>query len=112
MLDRLNTLKRIVKEARNIIAWQETIFTDLHNIDASWVVSGVFPVARGGTGLSTITAGGILYVSALDILSRLAPTAANQVLRSTAVNALQFALTATRMRVLIGTGCRELVLDT
>lgn len=59
--------------------------------DASKVTSGTFPVARGGTGLSTIALGGILYASALDILSRLAPTAANQVLRSTAANALQFA---------------------
>lgn len=48
-------------------------------------------VVRGGTGLNTIVAGGILYATALDILNRLAPTAANQVLRSTAANALQFA---------------------
>ncbi len=46
MLDRLNILKRIVKEARNIIAWQETINTALHNIDASWVVSGTIAWAR------------------------------------------------------------------
>ncbi|MBA7521252.1 hypothetical protein ES705_13357 [subsurface metagenome] len=46
MLDRLNTLKRIVKEARNIIAWQVDINTALHNIDADWVVSGVFAIAR------------------------------------------------------------------
>ncbi|MBA7624869.1 hypothetical protein ES703_32283 [subsurface metagenome] len=59
--------------------------------DAAEIVSGTFPVARGGTGLSTIALGGILYASALDVLSRLAPTAANQVLRSTAANALQFA---------------------
>ena len=59
--------------------------------DAAEIVSGTFPVVRGGTGLSTIALGGILYASALDVLSRLAPTAANQVLRSTAANALQFA---------------------
>lgn len=46
MLDRLNTLKRIVKEARNIIAWQVDINTALHNIDATWVVSGVLALAR------------------------------------------------------------------
>ena len=83
-IGRIHMLKKIVKEADNIV-------TTLHNIDASWVVSGVFPVARGGTGLSTIALGGILYASALNVLSRLAPTAANQVLRSTAANALQFA---------------------
>ncbi len=59
--------------------------------DAAEITSGTFPVARGGTGLNTIALGGILYASALDTLSRLAPTAANQVLRSTAANALQFA---------------------
>ncbi|GAJ22939.1 unnamed protein product, partial [marine sediment metagenome] len=59
--------------------------------DAGEITTGTFPVVRGGTGLSTIALGGILYASALDVLSRLAPTAANQVLRSTAVNALQFA---------------------
>ncbi len=58
---------------------------------AAEITSGTFPVVRGGTGLSTIALGGILYASALDVLSRLAPTAANQVLRSTAANALQFA---------------------
>ncbi|GAI59570.1 unnamed protein product, partial [marine sediment metagenome] len=60
--------------------------------DAAEIVSGTFPVVRGGTGLNTIALGGILYASALDVLSRLAPTAANQVLRSTAANALQFAV--------------------
>ncbi len=59
--------------------------------DAAEIVLGTFPVARGGTGLNTIALGGILYTSALDVLSRLAPTAANQVLRSTAANVLQFA---------------------
>jgi len=39
-------LKKMVKEAEKITSWQETIFTALHNIDASWVVSGVFILAR------------------------------------------------------------------
>ncbi len=64
---------------------------DIPSLDASKIGSGTFGVARGGTGLATIAAGGILYASVLDILVRIAPTAANQVLRSTAANALQFA---------------------
>jgi len=64
---------------------------DAVSLAASQIGTGTFPVARGGTGLSTIAAGGILYASALDTLSRIAPTAANQVLRSTAANALQIA---------------------
>ena len=64
---------------------------DIPNLDAAKITSGTFPVGRGGTGLSTIALGGILYASALDTLSRLAPTAANQVLRATAADALQFA---------------------
>ena len=91
VIDKIHMLKKMVKEAENIVIWQQNVYTALHNIDAGWVVSGVFPVSRGGTGLSTIAAGGILYASALDILSRIAPAASNQVLRSTAANALQFA---------------------
>ncbi len=91
VIDKIHMLKKMVKEAESIVIWQQNVYTALHNIDTSWVVSGIFPVARGGTGLSTIALGGILYASALDVLSRLAPTAANQVLRSTAANALQFA---------------------
>lgn len=61
------------------------------SLDASKIATGIFGIPRGGTGLSTIAAGGILYASALDTLSRMAPTAANQVLRSTGANALQIA---------------------
>jgi hypothetical protein len=64
---------------------------DQVSLDASQIGSGTFGVARGGTGLSSIAAGGILYASAADTLSRIAPTAANQVLRSTGANALQIA---------------------
>jgi len=39
-------LKKILKEVLNIRSWQEDIYTALHNIDASWVVSGVFDTAR------------------------------------------------------------------
>ncbi|MHC1610373.1 MAG: hypothetical protein ACXQTW_02030 [Candidatus Methanospirareceae archaeon] len=61
-----------------------------NDISADKITTGVFPVARGGTGLDSIAAGGILYASADNMLSRIAPTAANQVLRSTDANALQF----------------------
>jgi hypothetical protein len=64
---------------------------DQVSLDASQIGSGTLGVTRGGTGLSTIAAGGILYASAADTLSRIAPTAANQVLRSTAANALEIA---------------------
>ncbi len=67
------------------------VATDIPNLDAAKITSGTFSVARGGTGLNTIAAGGILYASALDTLSRIAPSAANQVLRSTAANALEIA---------------------
>jgi hypothetical protein len=39
-------LKKILKEATRIEQWQIDIYTALHNINASWVVSGVFDVAR------------------------------------------------------------------
>ena len=61
-------------------------------LDASQVTSGVFPVSRGGTGLSSIAQGGILYAAVANVLSRLAPSAGNQALRSTAADALQMAI--------------------
>ena len=39
-------LKKMVKEAELIVAWQETIYTALHNIHADWIVSGVLALAR------------------------------------------------------------------
>jgi len=52
----------------------------------------VLPVTQGGTGLNTIALGCILYASALNTVTAIAPTAANQVLRSTGANALQLAV--------------------
>lgn len=40
-------------------------------IDASQITTGILPVANGGTGLSTISQGDLLYGSATDVLSRL-----------------------------------------
>ena len=69
------------------------VFAAAPNPGHTWSEIGdiAVTVAQGGTGLSTIAAGGILYASALDTLTRIAPSGANQVLRSTAANALEFA---------------------
>jgi len=67
------------------------VAADIPNLDTSKIVSGTFGVIRGGTGLSSLATGGILYVSATNTLSRIAPSAANQVLKSTGANALQIA---------------------
>ena len=72
-------------------AWDTLLAADIPSLDASKITTGAFAVARGGTGLATIAAGGILYASALDTLLRIAPSAANQVLRSTGANALEIA---------------------
>jgi len=61
------------------------------SLAAAKITSGEFAVARGGTGLAAIASGGILYTAAGNVLSRIAPSAANQVLRSTGANALQIA---------------------
>ena len=45
-IDRMHMLKKIRKEVENILAWQEDIYTALHNIHANWVTSGQFPLAR------------------------------------------------------------------
>ncbi|GAI07844.1 unnamed protein product, partial [marine sediment metagenome] len=37
MVDILRTLKRVLKESRNIVAWQTDIYTALHNILPSWI---------------------------------------------------------------------------
>jgi hypothetical protein len=39
-------LKKMVKEAEKIVAWQADIYTALHNIHADWIVSGVLALAR------------------------------------------------------------------
>lgn len=46
---------------------------DIPSLAASKITSGTFGVARGGTGLSTIAAFSILYASAKDTLTALAP---------------------------------------
>lgn len=46
VIERIQMLKKMVKEAESIVAWQETIYTALHNLDASWVVSGTIAWAR------------------------------------------------------------------
>jgi len=48
---------------------------DIPNLPASIITSGVFPEARGGTNQSAYTLGDILYASATNTLSRLAPNA-------------------------------------
>ena len=60
------------------------------SLDASKITSGTFGVARGGTGLSSVATGTILYATTSNTFVAMAPTAANQVLRSTGANALQF----------------------
>lgn len=58
---------------------------DIPSLAASKITSGTFGVARGGTGLSTIAAFSILYASAKDTLTTLAPntTSTKKFLRMT-----------------------------
>lgn len=69
------------------------VFAVAPNPGHTWSELGdvLVTVAQGGTGLTGMATGGILYASATDTFSRIAPSAANQVLRSTGANALQFA---------------------
>jgi len=39
-VDVIHQLKKIVAEAKKIADWQMDIYTMIHNIDASWIVSG------------------------------------------------------------------------
>jgi len=64
---------------------------DIPNLDTAKLTSGTLGIVRGGTGLATVAAGSILYATALNTLTATAPSGANQVLRSTGANALQFA---------------------
>jgi len=45
-LDRINMLKRLIKEAKSIENWQQEIYTMLHNINGSWITSGDIAWAR------------------------------------------------------------------
>ena len=49
------------------------VAADIPNLAASKITSGTFAVARGGTGLSTIAAFAMLYASATDTITTLAP---------------------------------------
>jgi hypothetical protein len=53
-----------------------------HTHDAAAVVSGTLAPARGGTGLSSPTAGGLLVAAAAAAMTLLAPGASGQVVRS------------------------------
>lgn len=55
-------------------------------IDASAITSGTLGVVRGGTGLSSVAAGDLLYGSATNTLSTLAGAATNNVLLSGGVS--------------------------
>ncbi|GAI68494.1 unnamed protein product [marine sediment metagenome] len=46
VIDKIHMLKKMVKEAKRIVTWQEAIITALHNIDATWVVSGTIAWAQ------------------------------------------------------------------
>lgn len=52
--------------------WDTLAAGDIPSLAASKITSGTFGVARGGTGLSTIAKGAILYASAADTLAALA----------------------------------------
>ncbi|MBA7609788.1 hypothetical protein ES703_16982 [subsurface metagenome] len=61
-IGRIHMLKKIVKEADNIV-------TDLHNIDASWIVSGILALARIPHHHTTHEPGGV------DVVTGVAPGA-------------------------------------
>lgn len=58
--------------AGNAPVWDTLVAGDIPSLAASKITSGTFGVARGGTGLSTIAKGAILYASAADTLAALA----------------------------------------
>ena len=85
------TYPKITFDAKGLVTGGAALAAgDIPAHSTTLLTSGTLGIARGGTGLSTIAAGGILYASALDTLARIAPSAANQVLRSTAANAAAF----------------------
>jgi hypothetical protein len=52
-------------------AWNALASTDIPSLDAAKITTGIFPIARGGTGLSSYTLGGILYYSSGTTLTQL-----------------------------------------
>jgi hypothetical protein len=76
----------------NGTAWQKVDNTDAVSsvagrtgavvLAAADIASGTFAVARGGTGISTIASGAMLYASALDTVAALAIGTSGQVLSS------------------------------
>lgn len=75
-------------EAALTIDWTQlasvpaTFPPDSHTHDAGDVISGEFPVVRGGTGRNTLTANALLVGDGTDPVALLSPGASGQVLRS------------------------------
>lgn len=64
-------------------AWTSRVLeaADIPNLDASKITSGALAVARGGTGLSTLTAGSVLVGNGTS-LNLVAPSTVGNILRS------------------------------
>ncbi|MBO9542715.1 hypothetical protein J7643_19170 [bacterium] len=56
--------------------WDTLTAADIPNLDTSKLTSGTLPVGRGGTGLSTLTANGVVYASNTTTLTTAAGTSA------------------------------------
>lgn len=91
-----DTLSRIAPSAANQVlrssaanaaAWGALVAADIPSLDTSKLTTGTLGTARGGTGLASFTAGSVLYASSTSVIAQAAPTAANQVLKSSAANA-------------------------
>jgi hypothetical protein len=75
-----NTVLAAPDGATGATGYRLLVAADIPNLSAAKITSGLLPVPRGGTGLSTIPAGAMLYGSALDTLAPLVKPLAASVL--------------------------------
>ena len=62
-------------------SFRALVSADIPNLDVNKLTSGTLPVARGGTGLASATASGLLYGNGTSALNVLAPGSNGQVLK-------------------------------
>jgi len=82
------TYTKVTVNAKGLITSATTLAaTDIPNLDTAKITTGTLPIARGGTGLTGATQGGIYYGSSASATAFTAAGTTNQVLKSNGAGA-------------------------
>lgn len=82
-----NTIFAAPSGSAGVPSFRSLVATDIPSLDASKLTTGTLGTARGGTGLTSFTQGGVLYASSTSALASSAAGTAGQVLTSNGTGA-------------------------